>query len=72
VSGTLSAVSGTSRANDLSFAIGGKIVVLIEHQSTINANMALRLLIYIAHIYEIIAGPKDIYSVNKIPHPRLS
>ena len=34
--------------NDVSFEIGGKLVVLIEHQSTINPNMALRLLMYIA------------------------
>jgi hypothetical protein len=28
------------RINDLSFEIGGKAVALIEHQSTINPNMA--------------------------------
>ena len=38
--------------NDISFEIGGKLVVLVEHQSTINPNMALRLLLYIAHILE--------------------
>src|SRR5215469_9383147 len=40
------------RINDISFEIGGKLVILIEHQSTINPNMALRLLIYIARVYE--------------------
>jgi hypothetical protein len=34
--------------NDVSFEIGGKLIVLVEHQSTINPNMALRLLLYIA------------------------
>ena len=38
--------------NDISFEIGGKLVVLIEHQSSINANMPLRLLMYIARVYE--------------------
>jgi hypothetical protein len=33
--------------NDISFQIDGKLVVLIEHQSTINPNMALRLLMYV-------------------------
>jgi hypothetical protein len=33
--------------NDISFTIGNKIVVLIEHQSTINPNMPLRLLLCI-------------------------
>ena len=40
------------RINDISFEIGGKLVILIEHQSTINPNMALRLLMYIARVYE--------------------
>jgi len=40
------------RINDVSFEIGGKLVVLVEHQSTINANMALRLLMYIGRVYE--------------------
>jgi len=33
--------------NDISFEIAGKLVVLIEHQSTINPNMPLRFLLYI-------------------------
>jgi hypothetical protein len=48
------------RVNDISFEIGGKLVVLIEHQSTINPNMALRLLMYIARVYEKIVGDKNI------------
>jgi len=44
--------------NDISFEICGKLVVLIEHQSTINPNMALRLLMYIARVYEKIVGPR--------------
>jgi hypothetical protein len=49
---TLSGVLYMEQYNDISFTIGNKLVVLIEHQSTINRNMPLRLLLYIARIYE--------------------
>jgi len=58
------------RINDISFEIGGKLVILIEHQSTINPNMALRLLLYIARVYEKLIGDKKIYTSNLIPIPR--
>ncbi|MBO5826236.1 MAG: Rpn family recombination-promoting nuclease/putative transposase [Treponema sp.] len=38
--------------NDISMLIDGKIVVLIEHQSTVNQNMPFRFLEYIARVYE--------------------
>ena len=57
--------------NDISFVIDGKLVVLIEHQSTINPNMPLRMLIYIAKIYEKICEIKELYRsrMMKIPTP---
>ena len=57
--------------NDVSFEIDGKLVVLIEHQSTINPNMALRLLMYIGRVYEKIIDEKNVYSGKplKIPRP---
>jgi hypothetical protein len=58
------------RVNDISFEIGGKLVVLIEHQSTINPNMALRLLMYIARVYEKIIGDRNIYASKAVPIPR--
>jgi predicted transposase/invertase (TIGR01784 family) len=67
---TLQAVHFMGRINDISFEIGGKLVVLIEHQSTINPNMALRLLMYIARVYEKIVGDKNIYASRPIPIPR--
>ena len=42
----------TSRKNDISFTLNKKMVVLIEHQSTIDKSMPLRILSYIARIYE--------------------
>jgi len=56
--------------NDISFEIDGKVVVLIEHQSTINPNMALRLLLYIGRIYEKIVKGRNLYSTKKITIPR--
>jgi hypothetical protein len=54
---TLQDVLFMDKINDLSFEIDGKIVVLIEHQSTINPNMPLRLLMYISRIYEKMQNP---------------
>jgi hypothetical protein len=67
---TLHDVLFKDRINDISFEIGGKLVVLIEHQSTINPNMALRLLSYIARVYEKIIGDKNVYSTKQIKLPR--
>ena len=63
---TLEDVLFMDRVNDISFEIGGKLVVLIEHQSTVNPNIALRLLMYIARIYEKIIRGANVYSAKKI------
>ena len=59
------------RLNDVSFTIDDKIVVLVEHQSTINENMPLRALYYISRLYEQILESRNIYRRNlvKIPTP---
>ena len=67
---TLNNVLFMDRVNDISFEIGNKLVILIEHQSTINPNMALRLLSYITRVYEKIIQDKKIYSSKKIAVPR--
>ena len=67
---TLREVLFIERINDISFEIGGKLIILIEHQSTINPNMALRLLMYTARVYEKILGDKNIYTTRNIPVPR--
>jgi len=56
--------------NDVSFEIGGKLVVLVEHQSTINVNMALRLLMYAGRVYEKIIEGRNIYSSKRLSIPR--
>ncbi len=55
--------------NDISFEIGGKLVVLIEHQSTINPNIALRLLIYITRILEKKTKGSTLYSKKRLTIP---
>jgi predicted transposase YdaD len=67
---TLQDVLYMDRINDVSFEIGGKLIVLIEHQSTINLNMCFRLLMYITRIYEKTAGAKNIYAEKKVMLPR--
>ena len=67
---TLENVLFMGQYNDISFEIGGKLVVLIEHQSTINKNMALRLLMYIGRVYEKITKGRNIYSKKRLPIPK--
>ena len=57
--------------NDVSCLVDGKIIVLAEHQSTINENMPLRFLQYIARLYEKLQTPTDRYlrKLSKIPTP---
>ena len=61
----------TNIRNDVSFLIDNIILVLIEHQSTINKNMPLRLLLYVAEIYKNILDEKIRYSREQqyIPTP---
>jgi len=56
--------------NDISFEICGKLIVLIEHQSTINPNMALRMLLYIARVLEKTVKGKSLYSEKRLSIPR--
>ena len=57
--------------NDVSWEINGKLVVLVEHQSTVNENMPFRCLEYVTRIYEGIVPTKVRYAekVFKIPNP---
>ena len=57
--------------NDVSWEIDGRLIVLVEHQSTVNENMPLRCLEYVTRIYEGIVPVKQRYAekVFKIPNP---
>ena len=58
-------------SNDVSMLINGRLVVLIEHQSTLNENMPLRLLEYFVHLLYGIIPSRARYrkSLYKIPSP---
>jgi len=57
--------------NDVARLVDDRIIVLVEHQSTVNANMPLRCLQYVARLYEQIQEPKAKYyrTLQKIPTP---
>ena len=69
---TLDNVLYSALRNDIAFVIEGKLVVLIEHQSTINENMPLRLFLYLSWVFEKLLATDDaIYrgKLIKIPRP---
>ncbi len=57
--------------NDVSYLVDNKIIVLAEHQSTINPNMPLRCLEYVSRLYETLFESKEKYSrkLLNIPTP---
>lgn len=61
------------RKNDLAFMIEDKFIILIEMQSTVNPNMPLRFLVYIAKQFEKLFFSSDIYSKThvKVPTPEI-
>ena len=66
---TLEDVLFTPRKNDLAFLMEDKFIIVIEHQSTINENMPIRLLLYIARLYEKILASENIYRRKQISLP---
>jgi hypothetical protein len=68
---TLTDVLVMDQINDLSFLVDDRLLVLSEHQSTVNPNMALRMLHYLVELYDkMVDGNKRFSSVlQKIPAP---
>lgn len=64
---TLEDVLYKARINDISFTLDGKFVILVEHQSTINENMPVRMLLYLGRLYEKLLDEKNIYRRKRIP-----
>ena len=58
-------------SNDISMMVNGRLVVLIEHQSTVNANMPLRCLEYYVHLLYGIVPHRARYkeALYRIPTP---
>lgn len=57
--------------NDLGMLVNGRLVVLMEHQSTVNPNMPFRMLEYVTKIYSGLVETRKRYStkLQKIPTP---
>ena len=68
---TLRGVFMNDVKNDISFRIGDRLIILLEHQSTWNPNMPLRFLWYLARLYMNRVDLRVIYrsSLVEIPTP---
>ena len=66
---TLDQVLFMNFKNDVAFMVDNRRIVLSEHQSTINPNLPLRYLMYIAREYEKIIPVKKRYQSNLISIP---
>jgi len=68
---TLKNVLSGGKFNDVAFLLNDQLIVLLEHQSTINDNLPLRMLLYIAEIYNRLTTEENIYGrrMLKIPRP---
>ena len=53
--------------NDIAVLVDGQFILMIEHQSTINPNMPLRLLEYVTRIYGNIVDSKAKFSRHLVP-----
>jgi hypothetical protein len=68
---TLDNVFLSKQRNDLLFTVNGVLVVIIEHQSTLNPNIPLRLLQYLMLFYEIFSAVKNaLYKEKLIKLPK--
>jgi len=70
---TLDETLVSRRRNDISFTLNGKLVVMLEHQSSVNENMPFRFLQSISRIFENgIPNKKVIYrkKLVKLPRPQ--
>ena len=52
--------------NDISFEVEGRVLVLGEHQSTVNPNMPLRCLMYVGRAYEQLVEKKARYRTMQV------
>ena len=59
----------TGRYNDVSMLVNGRMVILVEQQSSVNENMPLRFLEYICRLYEKLIPLGKRYRQNRLPLP---
>lgn len=66
---TLEGVLFLVRKNDMAFTVKNRVLVISEHQSTVNSNMPLRDVIYYGRTMEQLLEAVDIYRRKIIPIP---
>ena len=68
---TLEGVLFVARKNDLAFTVKNRVLVISEHQSTVNENMPLRDLLYLGRTLEKILDNRTLYrrKLVNIPTP---
>ena len=66
---TLEGVLFLVRKNDMAFTVKNRVLVISEHQSTVNDNMPLRDIIYYGRTMERLLKAVDIYRSKVIPIP---
>lgn len=66
---TLEGVLFVARKNDMAFTVKNRVLVISEHQSTINYNMPLRSIIYYGRTMERLIPQKNLYREKRIPIP---
>ena len=66
---TLEGVLFLARKNDLGFTVKGRMLVISEHQSTVNENMPLRSMLYYGRTMEKLLQDRDLYREKRFPIP---
>ena len=66
---TLKNIMFNSQKNDISFLAQNRYMVLSEHQSSVNENMPLRMLLYVAMLYYKQVRRKALYQEKRISLP---
>ena len=62
----------TGLRNDIARLLDNKLIIFMEHQSTINENMPLRFFEYGAAVYQNLLEPKDRYRKKRLMIPPMS
>ncbi len=66
---TLEGVLFLARKNDLGFTVKGRMLVISEHQSTVNENMPLRSMLYYGRTMEKLLQDRNLYREKRLPIP---
>ena len=66
---TLDCTYDNGKKNDVAFLCKNQLIIMIEHQSTINENMPVRFLLYLAEYYNKMTKSDDRYRKKRIALP---